>query len=150
MGVMASQSGQAEQQLRQLAAIWPVHVRAFARFLPILRAQFGGDLDAMLVLTLVSVGTEHPDWPAALLETGPPRGRARPTNASSIAQASGIPRETVRRKLNALYARGWIERGAGGTWRPTRSAADDLRPATQATLDYLQTIVGAAQGRAAD
>ncbi|HBG99592.1 MAG: helix-turn-helix domain-containing protein [Rhodobacteraceae bacterium] len=147
---MPSQSAQAEHDARPLAAIWPVHVRAFARFLPILRAQFGGDLDAMLVMLLVSVGTEHPDWPSALLESGPPRGRARPTNAASIAEASGIPRETVRRKLNALHARGWIERDAAGTWRPARSAADDLRPATQATLDYLQTVIGAAQNGTAD
>jgi len=31
-----------------------------------------------------------------------------PTNAFSIAQATGIPRQTVRRKVKALVERGWL------------------------------------------
>ena len=31
-----------------------------------------------------------------------------PTNAFSIAAATGIPRQTVRRKLEALRAKGWV------------------------------------------
>lgn len=37
-----------------------------------------------------------------------------PTNAFSIAQATGIPRQTVRRKLVLLEARGWIARDSTG------------------------------------
>jgi hypothetical protein len=33
-----------------------------------------------------------------------------PTNTHSIAQATGIPRETVRRKVKALVSRGWLQR----------------------------------------
>lgn len=36
------------------------------------------------------------------------RGHLRPSNAHSIAAASGIPRETVRRKLDKLIAKGWV------------------------------------------
>lgn len=38
----------------------------------------------------------------------------RPANALSIAMATGIPRETVRRKVEKLLARGWITRNAQG------------------------------------
>ena len=37
-------------------------------------------------------------------------------NASSIAEFSGIPRETVRRKLDVLARRGWIARDEDGLW----------------------------------
>lgn len=37
-----------------------------------------------------------------------------PTNAYSIAEACGIPRETVRRKVTRLVRRGWIAKDAGG------------------------------------
>lgn len=36
--------------------------------------------------------------------------------ASRIADASGIPRETVRRKLKKLADRGWVEKGSAGAW----------------------------------
>ena len=36
--------------------------------------------------------------------------RLRPCNALSIAEVTGIPRETVRRKLGKLLDLGWIER----------------------------------------
>jgi len=38
----------------------------------------------------------------------PDRNDYLPTNAFSIAQATGIPRQTVRRKVKALVARGWL------------------------------------------
>jgi hypothetical protein len=123
----------------RIDTLWPVHHRAFARLLTVLRTSFDGDLDAMFVLLLVGVGTDHDDWARALLATAPPSARVRPTNASSIAAASGIPRETVRRKLAWLQDRGWIERDGARSWRATRSAAEDLRPATQATLDSWST-----------
>ncbi len=44
-------------------------------------------------------------------------GRPPGVNASSIAEISGIPRETVRRKLEGLAKRGWIERDSRGLWR---------------------------------
>ena len=38
----------------------------------------------------------------------PQRSDYLPTNAFSIAQATGIPRQTVRRKVEMLVARGWL------------------------------------------
>jgi hypothetical protein len=48
----------------------------------------------------------------ALVRSG--RGNLLPTNAFSIAQATGIPRETVRRKIASLTRRGWMAKDAGG------------------------------------
>ena len=36
------------------------------------------------------------------------------TNAYSISEATGIPRETVRRKINKLVEKGWLEKGSKG------------------------------------
>ena len=38
----------------------------------------------------------------------------RPCNALSISDATGIPRETVRRKVNALIKRGWVSQNERG------------------------------------
>jgi len=37
-----------------------------------------------------------------------------PTNAFSVSEATGIPRETVRRKIGSLAAKGWIRRNPKG------------------------------------
>ena len=98
----------------RLETLWPAHVAGFTGLLTVLREQFDGDLDAMLILTAVSVGTEMEDWRAALRgEESRPRRRTT-TNGLSLAHATGIPRETVRRKLARLSARGWVERDARG------------------------------------
>jgi DNA-binding MarR family transcriptional regulator len=78
---------------------------------------FRGDLQAMLVLALIgqswinavraarSKGIEPADLP-------PERAS---TSASRIADVTGIPRQTVRRKLAALEERGWILRNEDGS-----------------------------------
>lgn len=137
---MTRRNAERDRIVENLNAIWPAHNRAFARLLTVLRAHFDGDLDAMLVLLTISIGTERDDWRDVLLEEWRPKGRTRPTNASSIAQATGVPRESVRRKLLAMQAKGWVTRGGDGNWGPTGAAADDLRPATLATIDYLQAV----------
>src|ERR1035437_8490087 len=38
----------------------------------------------------------------------------RPCNALSISDATGIPRETVRRKVNALIKKGWVQQNERG------------------------------------
>jgi DNA-binding MarR family transcriptional regulator len=42
---------------------------------------------------------------------------AESTNASRIADITKVPRQTVRRKLQSLEARGWIERNEVGAYR---------------------------------
>jgi hypothetical protein len=37
-----------------------------------------------------------------------------PTNAFSVSEATGIPRETVRRKIDKLQEKGWVVKGKKG------------------------------------
>jgi hypothetical protein len=127
--------------------IWPVHTDAFCELLVTLRRHFGGDLDRMLVLAVIGSRTlsrgriddmcyddfmegERADEPAAI-------------NLQSVADYSGIPRETVRRKLQDLEQSGWITRSDKGYLVATAKAAEDLEPATQATVRYLLAVIGA-------
>jgi hypothetical protein len=66
-----------------------------------------------------------------------------PINVQSIADYSGIPRETVRRKVRDLEQSCWVERSDDGLLTVGDRAAQDLAPATEATLRYLATIVTA-------
>jgi hypothetical protein len=82
---------------------------------------FEGDLQEMLVLAVL--GQVHV---RALLDARPdgtlePR-TARTSlgiNASRIADITGISRQTVRRKLEKLRVRGWVEQLAAGVWTIT-------------------------------
>lgn len=124
--------------------IYPVYRMAFARLLVTLRKDFHGDLDAMLVLLTLSLGTERQNWVEGLLGQAGQSRAIRVTNTLSISQATGIPRETVRRKLEAMEARGWIVRDGNRNWVPTRRAAEDLRKGSQETIGFIRALVGAA------
>ncbi len=89
------------------------------------------DLETVVVLALVgqmelqarirsSVGLEGETPPNAMV------GRPPRTNASCIAEVSGIPRETVRRKLERLARRGWVERHPSGSWRIKMDGPDSV------------------------
>lgn len=92
------------------------------RHLVRLYTAFDGDLLAAIVLGEVA----HHNLSAHLAgvlearRTGsepPPIPRPSdylPTNAFSIAQATGIPRQTVRRKVEMLVSRGWLLQEEGG------------------------------------
>lgn len=94
-------------------------VEFFTEHLSDCARAFDGDLQEMLVLAII--GQMH--LKARLdAQDGPGRRRAAKQisaqiTASRIADAAGIPRETVRRKLGKLAKRGWIEQDALGPWR---------------------------------
>ena len=125
--------------------IYPAYRFALARLLVTLRREFGGDLDAMLVLLTLSLGTARQDWAKALLGELETSSQVRLTNTQSISQASGIPRETVRRKLEAMQARGWVERDGKGNWAPSPRAVADLRKSSQETVSFIRTLAVAIQ-----
>jgi len=87
----------------------------FSAALVHLRRRFAGDLDLCL-LYMVFVQGEMARGLAATeaLAKGrnppPPRG----LNALSVAEICGVPRETARRKLHALTARGLLSQGDDG------------------------------------
>jgi hypothetical protein len=124
--------------------IYPIYRIAFARLLVTLRRDFDGDLDAMVVLLTLSLGTDREGWAQALLGNHVTSNQKGVTNTQSIALASGIPRETVRRKLDAMEMRGWISRDEKGNWAPTPDASKDLRASSQETISFIRTIAAAA------
>ncbi len=73
----------------------------------------------------------------------------RPCNAFSISSSTGIPRETVRRKVSHLIQNGWISRDAKGGLTITAKAAalclqpfdDENLPDFIATADRVRTVM---------
>ncbi|MBS3955888.1 MAG: hypothetical protein KGZ88_23395 [Methylomicrobium sp.] len=59
----------------------------------------------------------------------------RPTNALSISASTGIPRETVRRKIKGLIRRGWIEKDSKGNLSVTTLPAKEFRQYNTEMLD---------------
>ena len=96
-------------------------VQFFVEHLADVSRVFNTDLQSVLVLAVVgqmelqarirSNFHEDGEMPLGLLKGPPPR-----INVSSIAELTGIPRETVRRKLEGLAERQWIARDSKGLW----------------------------------
>lgn len=63
----------------------------------------------------------------------------RPCNALSIAEACGLPRETVRRKIVMLIDRGYIYRSSEGFLFLTRTVGDDFEDLTARNIEALLT-----------
>ncbi len=111
---------------------------------------FHGDLQQMLVLAVI--GQVYLE---SYLQSPPDGQRLRPegvggvgTSASRIADVTGIPRETVRRKLIALEQRGWVEKGADSRWRlmvreGVAQARIDLADLDRRGTARFQRIIGA-------
>lgn len=75
---------------------------------------FDGDLQMMVILSVVGQPhLEHRLGPERRTPNGPV---LRSINASRIADVTGIPRETVRRKLERMGQMGWIEQNPDATW----------------------------------
>jgi hypothetical protein len=74
---------------------------------------FDGDLQMMLILSVVGQRQldERRRNPGAVVEQLVPT-----ITASRIADLTGIPRETVRRKLEAMAKRGWVRQNAEAAW----------------------------------
>lgn len=78
-----------------------------------LSKQFRGDLQEMLVLAIIGQMELH-----RRLTHPEPEAADRPAiGASRIADVTGIPRQTVRRKLASLAERGWVETDGAASWR---------------------------------
>ena len=71
-----------------------------------------------------------------------PRDRLTPCNISSIAEATGINRETARRKINRLIEAGLVERASDGsiTFSPGFSQREEPTTIVRIQLDTLNRI----------
>lgn len=83
------------------------------------RAGVGDNESAMIVLAVVAITGERltrADLPEDLcsVATPLPPGYAAGCNISSIAAATGLNRETTRRRVGALIERGYLARSEGG------------------------------------
>lgn len=109
----------------------------FLRYLSALYQQFDGDLAMVIVLGEISHhNTSHAFSPAELtnlkvLEVSADnydRNKMPGCNAYSLSCATGIPRQTVRRKIAALKKRDWIEEVPGYGLRMTRNCVRHFSP----------------------
>ena len=89
-------------------------LRPLLTYLLTAREAAGGDLDRNIILLVIALRTlEHPDFAKLSAEERNETVAVFPTlglNTQSISESSGIPRETVRRKVADLVKKGWIER----------------------------------------
>jgi hypothetical protein len=81
-------------------------------------SAFEGDMQQMLLLAVI--GQAKIRAVKAAIDAGEDRAQARMIrsgiSASRLADVTAIPRQTVRRKLAAMNARGWIAQETDGTW----------------------------------
>jgi len=122
--------------------IWPAHVSSLTEFLLACRDSFDGDLDMFLVMCVIGDRTfsaRHvdPKMSYDVFRGRPPAIVSEDINIRSIADFSGIPRETVRRKISLLQKKGWIERSSNGSIVATTSAKQDLEPLTLSSIKYI-------------
>ncbi|MGA0599563.1 hypothetical protein ACO2Q3_02545 [Caulobacter sp. KR2-114] len=93
----------------------------FSAVLTEMRGRFDGDLDQYLIYMVFMLAEHGQARAAAQVSAAPARG----LNAFSIAEITGIPRETVRRKLAALTARGEVRRSEDGLYHVGPAASLD-------------------------
>lgn len=117
-------------------------MEALCELLIVLRQQFFGDLDLMLILAIIGSralparNANNMTYCEFITDNSKERAD-QPINIQSIAECSAIPRETVRRKVHKLQELGFIERDSSGMLKVTSKAMSQLVPATEASLHYL-------------
>jgi hypothetical protein len=120
-------------------------VEGHLRLLAQLRQVVGNDLDKILILAVI--GQRMLGDPLFRGQHYDPGGgttsainRQRLTNIGSVAAATGIPRESVRRKVNELAKADWVVRDPGGQLSVGGRAAVELNGTTQTTIDLLDAL----------
>lgn len=142
-------SPQGQVVRRNFGRIWPVHIKAFSRLLRALRVSFDGDLDLLLIMSVIAERTPNDRWIAhadtlrKLLRDNERAPGQAPINIQSVSDYTGIPRESVRRKIAILQRKGWVSRGADGELSVTEQAASDLEEATGHSVAHIAAILKA-------
>lgn len=115
-----------------------MQIDALINALVFARAKFDGDLDNLLIMAVIldsyvaQGGSLRPD---VILSSQLVFNEQRATNALSIAQFTGIPRETVRRKVERLTEKGHVTRNDKGYLMLTEQGWADIRNAAQVLRD---------------
>jgi hypothetical protein len=107
-------------------------VQFFVEHVSDVSRTFKGDLSKMLILATLGQAYLHSVMrlgeqgdPAAVTKEAHADLVGPSVNASRLSDLTGIPRQTVRRKLAELAELGWIEQVADGSWK-LRVTGDDL------------------------
>lgn len=87
---------------------------------------FDGDLQEVLILSIIA---------QAAVDGRRSKGFPKQVNASRIADVTGIPRQTVRRKLVKLGERGWIRQNPNATWEMAGAPDDGVSRERLGVLD---------------
>jgi hypothetical protein len=149
-----SASGEGHRLAKQYAERYgdahPKILRHLIAWVLLMREGFDGDLDLMVVLAVI--GDRAMADPSVkgysyqgLIERKPVMPRVPLTNRKSIADSTGIPRETVRRKVATLIARGWVEELPDGSLIPTIVAKTELHSTTLHSFEVLGRLAEALQ-----
>jgi len=90
-------------------------LRPLLHLLSLSRDACGGDVDKFLIMLVIAIRTtEHERFAtysqAQLLSGEIPIFPTLGTNVRSVAESTGTPKETVRRKVGELIEAGWISR----------------------------------------
>ena len=107
---------------------------------------FGGDFGQLIILAVLGQRFIHA---IATERNAPDLGRAMVwMSALRLADVTGMPRETVRRKLRLMVDRGWVRHDAGKGWTlagtfPQASAADDLADLDRRGMERLARLYAA-------
>jgi hypothetical protein len=123
------------------------HVAALTRHLIECRKTFDGDMDLFLVLTIVGERTfttgevRSGMSREAFLNGSVSDTKATAINLQSIAEYSGIPRETVRRKIEILIQKGWVVRDSNKYLTATDKANANLRELTESSDRYIRVVL---------
>jgi hypothetical protein len=124
-----------------------------------LHAEFGGDITEAIVLGEIAQHNVRRFMKEILPASGKDAASLatdevvaasiRRCNMLSVAQASGIPRETVRRKVEKLVGKGFVSRDAKGGLAVTRKVGRHFREFDRETLEGLVDLAERIRGMVA-
>ena len=110
---------------------------------------FDGDLTAAIVLATIAqhnlqryydeVARDSGPGLDRLVETGEHLPHLRYCNTLSVSAATGIPRETVRRKVRWLEQQGWISVGERGQLEVSRGLGERFAAFDAAMIERFET-----------
>jgi hypothetical protein len=120
-------------------------VEEHLRLMTALRQFVGNDMDKIMIMA--AIGQQQLRTPALQARPYAPDAGgalagdpARYTNVEGLAAATGIPRESVRRKVGELIAAGWVERVGRRALAVHPRAAVVMQPATLIVFDMLDRL----------
>ncbi|MBU6372384.1 MAG: hypothetical protein KJS97_06600 [Alphaproteobacteria bacterium] len=128
--------------------LFPLINTHYLRMMVMWRSAFDGDLEkVMIVSAVIDQGMKASGFAEQSYESYLGsfifENQAPPTNVQSIADFTGIPRETVRRKVNDLCAKGWLDRDKDGAVRLAIQGALDLAPQLREMARQLEKLSAA-------